>query len=77
MLKNSGRPWTEKLQALKAKAHGRLSIAVQCLVVSNQSEALGPSKSSASLVATLTNSKVAGVVVVISSIMKEIPTAPW
>jgi hypothetical protein len=43
----------------------------------NQSQALERSKSSASLVVTLTNSKVVGVVVVISSTMKETPTAPW
>jgi hypothetical protein len=68
MLKSSGRLWTLKLQVLKAKALGKLSIAVQCLMMPNQSQALGPSKSSASLVVTLTNSKVVGVVVVISAL---------
>jgi hypothetical protein len=77
MLRSSGKPWTLRLQVLKAKAHGKLLIAVQCLMIPNQSQALGPNESSASLVVTLTSSKVVGVVAVISSTMKETPTALW
>jgi hypothetical protein len=44
-------------------------------MIPNQSQALGPNESSASLVVTLTSSKVVGVVAVISSTMKETPTA--
>jgi hypothetical protein len=76
MLKNSGRLWTLKLRALKAKALGKLLIAAQYLMVPSPSRALGPNKSSASLVVTSTNSRAAGVAVVISNTMKEIPTAP-
>jgi hypothetical protein len=74
MLRNSGKPWTLKLQALKARAPGKLSIAVQYLMALNRSQALGLNESSAFLVATSTNSRVAGAAVVISNTMKEIHT---
>jgi hypothetical protein len=77
MLRNFGKPWTLKLQALKARALGKLSIAVQYLMVLNRSQALGLNKSSAFLVVTSTNSRAAGAAVVIFNTMKEIPTVPW
>jgi hypothetical protein len=77
MLKNSGRRWTLKLQALKARVHGKLSIAAQHLMALNRSQALGLNKSSAFLVVTSTSSRAAGVAVAIFNTMKEIPTAPW
>jgi hypothetical protein len=71
MLKNSGKPWTLKLQALKVRAPGKLSIAVQYLRALNRFQALGLNESSAFLVVTSTNSKAAGAAVAISNTMKE------
>jgi hypothetical protein len=62
---------------LKARAHGKLSIAVQYLMVLNRSQALGLNESSAFLVVTSTNSRAAGAAMAIFNTMKEIPTVPW
>jgi hypothetical protein len=75
MLKNFGKPWTLKLQALKARAHGKLLIAAQYLMVSNRSQALGLNESSDFLVVTSINSRAAGAATEISNTTKEIPTA--
>jgi hypothetical protein len=60
---------------LKARAHGKLSIAAQYLMVSNRSQALGLNESSDFLVVTSINSRAAGVAAEISNSTKEIPTA--